>query len=95
MVLAGNLAYYFPSAMTEAGRLLPVVARTFGFSGDGWLTLTWSLDVAQFLQGVTLLSILTFSIFPLLKITRRPWIKNLPHIILMMGFVAVWFVLLI
>ncbi|MGC9527011.1 MAG: cyclic nucleotide-binding domain-containing protein [Limnospira sp.] len=95
MVLAGNLAYYLPSAMTEAGRILPVAARTFGFGGDGWFTLTWSLDVAQFLQGVTLLSILAFSLFPLLKITRRPWMKNLPHIVLMVGFVAVWFVLLI
>jgi hypothetical protein len=95
MVLAGNLAYYLPSAMTEAGRILPVAARTFGFGGDGWFTLTWSLDVAQFLQGVTLLSILAFSLFPLLQITRRPWMKNLPHIVLMVGFVAVWFILLI
>ncbi|WP_340643455.1 4Fe-4S binding protein [Phormidium pseudopriestleyi] len=95
MVLAGNLAYYLPSAMTEAGQILPVIARTFGFSGDGLFTLTWSLDVAQFAQGLTLISFLAFSLFPLLKITRRPLAKNLPHIILMGAFVVVWFQLMI
>lgn len=95
LVLAGNLAYYLPAAMTEAGQILPVIARTFGFSGDSLITLTWSLDVAQFTQEVTLISFLGFSLFPLLKITRRPLAKNIPHIILMGALVLVWLQLMI
>ncbi|MCW6035395.1 cyclic nucleotide-binding domain-containing protein [Spirulina subsalsa FACHB-351] len=95
IVLAGNLAYYVPAAMTEAGQILPIIARTFGFSGDGLITLTWSLDVAQFIQGLTLLLALGFSLFPLLKITRRPLAQNIPHILLMATLVAVWFQLMI
>jgi hypothetical protein len=81
--------------MTEAGQILPVIARTFGFSGDNLITLTWSLDVAQFTQELTLISFLGFSLFPLLKITRRPLAKNIPHIILMGAFVVVWLQLMI
>ncbi|OAB59238.1 RNA polymerase subunit sigma-54 [Phormidium willei BDU 130791] len=95
LVLAGNLAHYLPSAMTEAGQILSVTARTFGFSGEGLPTLTWSLEVAQFLQGVTLLLILGFSIFPLLKITGRPLLKTMPHLILMGIMVIAWYDLLI
>lgn len=39
--------------MTEAGKILPVLARTLGFSGVGLPILTWSADVAAFMQGVT------------------------------------------
>jgi hypothetical protein len=95
LVLAGNLAHYLPSAMTEAGQILPVTARTFGFSGEGLPTLTWSLEVAQFLQGAILLLILGFSIFPLLKITGRPLVKTIPHLVLMAVMVVAWYSLLI
>jgi ferredoxin len=95
MTLAANLTYYLPSALTEAGEILPVIARGFGLSGEGLPTLTWSLDVAQFLQGSTLLSILVFSIFPLIKISKRPWLSNLPHFILMTGVVIIFFQLMI
>jgi hypothetical protein len=95
MTLAANLAYYIPAAVTEAGQLLPVIAHTFGSSGTGLPTLTWSADVAAFLQGVTLLSILAFSLFPLVKITQRPLLNNLPHIVLMAGFIAVFFQLMV
>ncbi|PAX52086.1 sigma 54-interacting transcriptional regulator [Brunnivagina elsteri] len=94
MTLAANLAYYIPSAITEAGKIIPVIARTIGYSGAGLLTLTWSMDVANFLQGVTLLSILIFSIYPLVKITKRPFLSNLPHILLMFGFIVVFFQLM-
>jgi hypothetical protein len=77
--LAANLAHYVPGAMTEAGQILPVLARTLGFSGTGLPTLTWSADVATFLQGVTLLSALVFSIYLLLRITKRLRWSNLPH----------------
>jgi len=95
MTLGVNLAYYIPAAMTEAGQLLPVTARTFGFSGEGWPVLTWSSDVAVFLQGLALLGAITFSLYPLLKITQRPFWSNLPHLLLMAGFVAIFFQLLL
>ena len=94
MTLAANLAYYIPSAITEAGKILPVIARTFGYTGAALPTLTWSMDVANFLQGVTLLSILIFSIYPLVKITKLPLLSNAPHILLMFGFVVVFFQLM-
>jgi NAD-dependent dihydropyrimidine dehydrogenase PreA subunit len=95
LTLAANLAHYIPAAMTEAGQILPVIARTFSFSGQGLPTLTWSLDVAQFLQGVTLLTALAFSLYPLLRITQRPLLKNLPHVLLMVGLTVVFFQLMV
>jgi polyferredoxin/CRP-like cAMP-binding protein len=95
LTLAANLAHYIPAAMTEAGQILPVIARTFSFSGQGLPTLTWSVDVAHFLQGVTLLSALAFSLYPLLRITQRPLLKNLPHVLLMVGLTVVFFQLMV
>lgn len=94
LTLAANLAYYVPAAVTEAGTVLPVIARTFGYSGAGLPTLTWSLDVAEFVQGVTLLSALIFSVYPLFKIGQRPFLSNLPHLLLMTGFTAIFFQLM-
>jgi len=102
LTLAANLAHYTPAAMTEAGQILPVMARTFGLSGVGWPTLTWSLDVAQFLQGVTLLSALAFSVYPLRRIVQRSrrvsegelfWFY-LPHLGLMLALTIVFFYLM-
>ncbi|MGG6293768.1 cyclic nucleotide-binding domain-containing protein [Leptolyngbya sp. AN02str] len=93
--LATNLAHYVPAAVTEAGKILPVLARTLGFSGVGLPTLTWSADVAAFLQGVTLLSAFVFSIYPLLRITQRPFLSNLPHLLLMGGLTVTSFWLII
>ena len=95
LTLAANLAHYIPAAMTEAGRIVPVLARTLGYSTVGLPTLTWSLDVAQFLQGVTLFSVLAFSPYPLLRITKRSWLSNLPHLLLMVGFTVLFFKLMI
>jgi len=95
LTLAANLTHYIPAAMTEAGRILPVTARTFGFSEAGLPTLTWSMDVATFLQGVTLLSVLAFSVYPLLRITRRPLWSNLPHLVGIFGLTAFFWVLMV
>lgn len=95
VTLAANLAHYVPAGVMEAGQILPVLARTLGFSGDALPTLTWSADVAAFLQGVTLLSAFVFSIYPLLRITKRPLLNNLPHLILMLGFTVFCFKLMI
>ncbi|MGE5655183.1 MAG: cyclic nucleotide-binding domain-containing protein [Actinomycetota bacterium] len=93
--LAANLAHYIPAAMMEAGQILPVVARTLGFSGAELPTLTWGLEVAQFLQGVTFLSALVFSPYPLLRITKRSWWSNFPHLLLMIGLTIFFFRLMI
>lgn len=93
--LAANLAHYIPAAIMEAGQILPVTAKTLGLSGAGWPALTWSADVAAFLQGVTLLSALVFSIYPLLRITKRPLLSNLPHLLLMLGFTVFFFKLML
>lgn len=79
----------------EAGQILPVLARTLSLSDAGLPTLTWSADVAAFLQGVTLLSALVFSIYPLLRITKRPLLSNLPHLLLIAGLTATSFWLII
>ena len=93
--LAANLAHYIPAAIIEAGQILPVIARTFGYSGTGLPTLTWSPDVAAFLQGITLLSALVFSPYPLLRITQRPFVSTLPYVTLMAGLTVLFFQLLI
>jgi transcriptional regulator with AAA-type ATPase domain/NAD-dependent dihydropyrimidine dehydrogenase PreA subunit len=101
--LAANLAYYVPSFMMEAGQILPVFARSLGFSGAGLPSFTWSLDVAQFLQGVTLMSAMVFSPYPLLRMTKKDeelditvrFINNLPHLLLMVGFTIFLFKLMI
>jgi transcriptional regulator with AAA-type ATPase domain len=93
--LAVNLAHYIPAAVTEAGQVLPVLARTLGFRGEGLPSLVWSSDVATFLQGVTLLSALLFSPYPLLRLTRRPWWHNWPHFLLLLGLTVMSFWLLI
>jgi len=95
LTLAANLTHYITAAMTDAGRILPVTARTFGFSEAGLPTLTWSMDVATFLQGVTLLSVLAFSVYPLLRITRRPLWSNLPHLVGIFGLTAFFWVLMV
>jgi len=79
----------------EAGKILPIFSQVLGLSNAGLPTLTWSLDVAQFLQGVTLLSVLEFSPYPVLRITKRSWFSNLPHLLLMIGFTALFFKLMI
>jgi polyferredoxin/CRP-like cAMP-binding protein len=93
--LAANLAHYIPAAITEAGEILPVLARSLGDSGAGLPTLTWSPDVAAFLQGVTLLSALVFSPYPLMRITQRSWLSNLPHLLLLLGFTVLCFWLMV
>ena len=93
--LAANLTHYIPAAVTEAGQILPVLARTLGFSGTGLPKLIWSADVAAFLQGVTLLSALIFSVYPLLRITKCTLLSNLPHLLLIAGLTVTSFWLII
>jgi transcriptional regulator with AAA-type ATPase domain len=94
LTLAANLTYYIPAFMMEAGRILPILAQSLGLDIMGLPTFTWSLDVAQFLQGVTLFSVLAFSPYPLLRITKRSLLSNLPHLFLMIGLTALFFKLM-
>lgn len=93
--LAANLAHYIPSAITEAGQILPVLARSLGYSGAGLPTLTWSPDVAAFLQGVILLSSLVFTPYLLRRITHHSSLSNLPYILLLIGMTFGCFELMI
>jgi len=93
--LAANLAHYIPSAITEAGQILPVFAKTLGYSGASLPTLTWSHEVASFLQGVTLISALIFSPYPLLRITNCSWLSNAFHLILLVGLTVICFCLMV
>jgi transcriptional regulator with AAA-type ATPase domain/NAD-dependent dihydropyrimidine dehydrogenase PreA subunit len=95
LTLAANLTHYIPAAMTEAGQLLPVLARSLGWSGDRWPTVVWSMDVVAFLQGITLLSAIAFSFYPLVRISQRPLWSNLPHVVLMISFIAAFFWLMV
>lgn len=95
LTLAANLTHYIPAAITEAGRILPVLAQTLGYKATGLPSLTWSLDVAQFLQGITLISAILSSIYPLLKITQRSLFHNLPHVLLIFGLTVFFFKLMI
>jgi|GEM_PF-3239075 hypothetical protein len=85
-----------PSAIAEAGQILPVLARSLGYSGASLPTLTWSPDVAAFIQGAILLSSLVFTPDPthssgLRRITRRPSLRNIPHLLLLLGFTVLCF----
>ncbi|MGB5768310.1 MAG: 4Fe-4S binding protein, partial [Crocosphaera sp.] len=91
MTLGINLAYYIPAAITEAGDIFAMISQSFGLWGASLPSITGSMDVAIFLQGVTLLLALLLSFFPLLKISQRPLSNNLPHIGLMSGFILVFF----
>ncbi|MBD2136781.1 4Fe-4S binding protein [Anabaena sp. FACHB-1237] len=95
MTLIGNLVYYIPSLITESGRIFPVLAHNLGYHSLNLPSLTWSADVANFIQGVILLCILPLSILLLSKITNRPFFSNLPHLGSLMGFVAVFFAMMI
>lgn len=95
MTLAANLAYYLPAMITESGKILPVFAQNLGYTNISLPSLTWTVDVAAFLQGVTLLGIVPVSIFALFRISKRPLFRNLPHIGLLMGFVGVFFGLMV
>lgn len=95
LTLAANLAYYVPAMITEAGEFLPVLAQTFGYSGQGLPTVTWSRDVATFLQEVVLILAVVFSIYPLLKISGGSLKKVIPQILVIVGLVILFLILMV
>jgi transcriptional regulator with AAA-type ATPase domain len=78
-VLGASLAHYLRLGLTEAGRILPVTAATFGGSAELIGTLPIAVAhpaVIVFLQAVTLISTFWLSVFLTQKIARQP-IRNL------------------
>lgn len=97
MVWAGTLAYYLRYGLTEAGRILPVAAATFGVEHPPkWLPVIEApQEVVGFLQGSTLL----FGAVAALGMTRRiagqPWKTVIPQCGLIVGFTAgLWHLIL-
>lgn len=95
MTLVANLIYYLHPLITESGKILPIIAQNLGLHSLILPTLTWGIEVANFVQGMTLLSVIPFSIFPLLKISQRPLLGNLPHILLMLGLVGLFGIMMV
>lgn len=82
LVLGVSLAYYLHLGLTEAGRILPVTAATFG--GNAELIATLPIAVAhpaviEFLQAVTLIGTFWLSVFLTQKIARQPIRTILPQ----------------
>ncbi len=95
LVLGANLAYYLQLWLTEAGRILPVTAATFGGG-------PWDLPIAvahpavvDFLQATTLIAAFWLSLLLLLKISRQSLWRNAPHAIAMIALSsALWKVII-
>jgi transcriptional regulator with AAA-type ATPase domain/NAD-dependent dihydropyrimidine dehydrogenase PreA subunit len=89
LVLGANLAHYWHLGLTEAGRVIPVTAATFGWGvdpGQGTSPLLATLPtvvahpaVITFLQGSTLLGASLASVLLTVKIARLPMTKVWPQ----------------
>lgn len=95
LTLGANVAYYLPAATTESGKILPVLARTFGFNNTQLPTLTWSLDVATFLQGGALWVGLGFSLYVLFGMTKTSWLSHSLHLLAMLGLTGMFLALMV
>lgn len=79
LVLGVSLAHYLHLGLTEAGRILPVTAATFGGSTELIATLPIAVAhpaVIEFLQASTIVLTFWLSVFLTQKIARQP-IQNL------------------
>jgi len=97
MVWAGTLAYYLRYGLTEAGRILPVTAATFGVEHPPkWLpVIVAPQEVVGFLQGSTLLFGAAAALVMTRRIAGQPWKTVLPQCALIIGFTAsLWHLIL-
>jgi len=91
LVLAANLAHYLHLGLTEAGRVLPVSALTFGLADGGLPVVTAHPAVIAFLQGTTLVAGALLSIALLQQIARQPLRTLLPqHLATLLLCASVW-----
>jgi transcriptional regulator with AAA-type ATPase domain/NAD-dependent dihydropyrimidine dehydrogenase PreA subunit len=79
LVLGGSLAHYLRLGLNEAGRVIPVTMATFGYSSAGMPFAVADPAVVAFLQGVTLIAGVWFSIILTQKIARQPLRMLLPQ----------------
>ncbi|MBD2104369.1 sigma 54-interacting transcriptional regulator [Leptolyngbya sp. FACHB-261] len=79
LVLGGSLAHYLRLGLTEAGRLLPVGAATFGYGMGTLPVFVAHPAVVEFLQAVTLLASLLLTVVLTQKIARQPFRLLLPQ----------------
>ena len=81
LVWAGTLAYYLRYGLTEAGRILPVAAATFGIEpAPKWLPFIEApLEVVGFLQGSALLVGAVLSLGMTRRIAGQPWKTVVPQ----------------
>ncbi len=94
LVLAGNLAYYLPLGLGEAGRLGPVSLATWGLSGAGWPVLVAHPAAITFLQGTVLLLGSGLAVILTQKIARQPLMRLWPqHAAIATVAVSFWAVL--
>ena len=96
LVWAGTLAYYLENGLTEAGRILPVAALTFGLTPPAWLPVIEApQDVVSFLQGVSLVAGAALSLGMTRRIAGQPWKVVLPQCAVIVGFTAgLWHLIL-
>ncbi|MFM7580147.1 MAG: 4Fe-4S binding protein, partial [Microcystaceae cyanobacterium] len=87
--------YYVPSLITESGQIFPLLAHHLGLSFLTIPHLTWSMEVATFLQGSTLLSMVPLSIFVLMKVSQRSLWRNLPHLSFMISLTGLFLALMV
>ncbi|TVQ52864.1 MAG: AAA family ATPase, partial [Spirulina sp. DLM2.Bin59] len=78
LVLGANLAHYLDLGLGEAGRILPVTFATFGMAGN-LPVMVADPAVIVFLQGVTLLAGLLFSVILTQKIAKQAWRLLVPQ----------------
>jgi len=89
LVLGGTLAHYLWLGLTEAGRILPVTAATFGASPQFIATLPVAVAhpaVIAFLQAVTLIVSVWMGVILTQNIARRPLLNLLPQHLTLFGF---------
>jgi hypothetical protein len=79
LVLGGSLAHYLRLGMTEAGRVLPVTAATFGMTNLDWPSYSAHPAVIAFLQSTTLVFSLLLTWILTQKIARQSFWSLLPQ----------------
>jgi transcriptional regulator with AAA-type ATPase domain/NAD-dependent dihydropyrimidine dehydrogenase PreA subunit len=91
LVLGGNLAHYLRLALGEGGRILPVTFATFGFNGNSLPVLVAHPAVISFLQGMTLVFAVLFSVILTQKIARQSLRSLLlQHLAIIILAVSMW-----
>ncbi len=79
LVLGGTLAHYLRLGLTEAGQVIPVTVATFGGETSSWPITMADPAVIAFLQAVTIIVAVWFSVILTQKIARQSLLKLAPQ----------------